>query len=784
MSGVAEVPKPASVLAKASASHDPVHTRPGRHRALDRRSLLRRLKRLATQARTGYSLAPAGLDRLGLTLACISSAWLLVVGLWEICAPYGAGHAALAPARGMIAENMLEHGVVGPVRTYTVGPPGPEDYYANHPWGSFWLQALMLAVFGRHEATFRLLPVLMTAVTPWLLYRLGRALYGPVAGGLAALGYAVMPIVLGFANFPGFEIPVVFGCVLTAWTTVRLLQTGRRRWLVFSTLALLWGYHSDWPYYIFALVLFGWLVLAHLALPRAWFAPVPRSQAWLLSGIALGLAVFTLALYAWLFEPAGGVEALLAQGRFRAGAHTLPLSEVLERRAYWIEVMFTPPAILLGKLMLFVFVLRLFLLRRGADIVPIAIFLMATVHYVVFENGASVHIYWPLPYAAYFALSLGLLGHLLAPLSTTAARLLGRRLSLRRAWRLALVVAAVLPLAILPDAVSALDYARRTGLRLNDDGHLNLQDFDKARAIEFLRERIPEGQLVNLHPSMFPNWAQEWLLHRPTRVTARAPHRGPPDQRFALLDTRFSSSSELHHHARAFAVTAVGPFWLVDAAGTPGTLSAFGLRTREPTLWERALVQAHDPIYSVAEDAWQQWEWRVHFGRAQAPPTTTPDTPDQLRIAHNAAVAAGAAQSAASFAARLLEGCRHDVHTRYTRQVELLALCLRSGVAPRMLLYFRSSAKLTGELQFDVRSRVTTPPWWSWVRSDDKLKVLGQRFWIPPSLWQPGFIYSYVVDLRRRPGREHYFGAWFSLDGSEAPRAIEREDPIPLLVLP
>ena len=36
---------------------------------------------------------------------------------------------------------------------------------------------------------------------------------------------------------------------------------------------------------------------------------------------------------------------------------------------------------------------------------------------------------------------------------------------------------------MLPDAVRTLKYAHMTGGRFNDDGHLNLQDRDKAAAL-------------------------------------------------------------------------------------------------------------------------------------------------------------------------------------------------------------------------------------------------------------------------------------------------------------
>src|SRR5512138_3294034 len=82
---------------------------------------------------------------LGFTL------WMLAIGLWEIAAPFGAGHAAVLPARGIIADNMLEYGIGYPVRNYAASRPTLEAAYAHHPFGTYYLFLLVRVLFGRHE---------------------------------------------------------------------------------------------------------------------------------------------------------------------------------------------------------------------------------------------------------------------------------------------------------------------------------------------------------------------------------------------------------------------------------------------------------------------------------------------------------------------------------------------------------------------------------------------------------------------------------------------------------
>lgn len=98
-------------------------------------------------------------ERIALVVVAISTLWMALVSSWEMLGPVLSEHWAAAASTGIIAENMLEWGIIGPVWDYPETRPAPELYYCHHPWGIFWVTTLFMKVFGRHDVVCRL-PVL------------------------------------------------------------------------------------------------------------------------------------------------------------------------------------------------------------------------------------------------------------------------------------------------------------------------------------------------------------------------------------------------------------------------------------------------------------------------------------------------------------------------------------------------------------------------------------------------------------------------------------------------
>jgi hypothetical protein len=719
----------------------------------------------------GLPPADGRVERVARIVTTIASVWYALAAAWEIAAPFGSGHVALTSARGIVAENMWTWGIIAPVREYTLDPPTPSMYYAHHPWGSFWTTSALFLVFGRHDFVCRLAPFLMSALSPPLLYAIGRAMWGPLAGALAAAGYAVLPIALAFANQNGFEVPVIFWCLVATWGYVRLHQTWQRRWLVVSVIGMLLAFNADWPSLVFGAVVLAWLFLVGLILPSRWFGGVDTrrfAQWWALSA---GVAVATVLLYVYLFRKADQLDNLFSQAELRAAGNQLPLSTVLENRRYWIQLMFTPLAIFVGKLAVPFFVVRLLALRRPLEIFPLAVLAMAIFEYVYFKQGADVHIYWPQLFAPYFAMSLGVLSASFeGALRWLLARLPGR---LRRVGVVPSFVAfgfwALVPLAMVRDGVRALRYGHDTGGRFNESGRIILQDVDKANMLLWLKPQLEGHTRVQLHTSMKQTWAQEWTLHRPTDETTRIPNGPLPEPtRYFIADSRFLEGKNQRTLAEHLAVRAVGSFWWADTLEAHAPISAYALQAREPSVFSRYFVAGVDPMYEVVPDPYRTWELRDAFAQTPNPPPALPArTLEQRRVRHNIAVSQGDHALADRLLAELVRDLEKSSRTRYTDGTRLLGTELRRGTVNKLAVFFANSEAKSSELDFRIVSVVEQKMTLSLVPLDDKERVVGMPFELSTTLWKPGYVYASETEIRARPGVERYYGYWYG--GASAP---------------
>jgi hypothetical protein len=723
-------------------------------------------------------------ERIARLIVLASTAWFALAVGWGLFGPIGGGHWAIVGSRGIMADNMVSWGVLGPVREYTLARPTPQLYYVHHPWGTYWVIGALMKVLGRHPYVPRLEPWLMSVATPPLLYGIGRVLWGPIPGALCALAYVVLPIALAFGDFPGFEVPLIFGCLLATWGYLRFQQRWRRRWMAVSLAGVLWSINADWESAVFLGTVLGGLLVAGLFLPR-WFGRVDArrfGQWWSLSFIIVVVTVFAYLAY---IKNAGLLEDFFNQEAKREKGNDQPLWQVLEARRYWIEVSFTPVAIAVGKLAAPIFVIRVLLLRRTLEIFPLALLLMATVEYVHFKNGADVHTFWPLPFAPYWALSVGLLARLALDLTTFVATRFDARLPKDAIPLGVLGSIGFIPLLILPDGVRGLNYARITGGRLNDRGRRIFQDVDKSAATEWFAGRMTETSRVQVHATFHSTWAVDWALRRPVVNVDSGPARSTGEDRYFLADLAFMKPGDQVKMARDFKITAVGQFVMVDRAAPPAPADGFVFDVREPGPLEWLLVAGTDPIRTVRPDPFYTWELRDEFGQVpNPPPTAAPTTLEEIRIAHNVAIAAGDDAAAEALKAKLIAGLDAQPTTRFTDGTTLLGERLVRGVAPVLDLYFLAAGPATSDdTQFDIQSVVERAPLGSLVSADPKAKAAGMPLALPPKLWKAGYIYADHTEIRHRPGREVFTGFFTGGNDATRPRPVDAARNVDLLTL-
>jgi hypothetical protein len=695
---------------------------------------------------------------------------MLAVGLWEFAGPVLGGHFAVVGARGIIADNFLTWKIMSPVRSYMLAPPQGGDVYAHHPWGTFWILGACRYLLGRHDWIPRVYPVVMSTLMPGLLFVFGRSLWGNIPGALCALGWAVLPITLSFAQFPGFEVPVIFGCIWVSWAVVRFRQTAQIRWGFWALLGILFAAHTDWTASLYILLVYGLAVLALAFAPARSLENVPARRAlrfWVLGVMAVLLC---LLFYVRAFDKLGLTQDWLRSAEFRSSGHEQPFKQVLLGRRFWLETMFTEIGIVVILLGAVVMLLRLVLTRRFEEWLPLLLLLVTSVHYFYFKNAADIHIYWPLPFAAQFALSLGAIGaSLLTILRTDKPGVEASNAN----YQSELVVLSVLGLAallIMPDGLRGLNFSRNSGGRFNEHGRLILQDVDKTLALRFFAERIPAQSRVAFDTSMRFNWSQEFALQHPTTEVSLQ-NMGKGGERYRLLDSRFTSASTLSQIAGQSPITVVGPYWLIDGDKDRTALTAYRFVDREPKLWERFLEQAHDPMQRIEEDPLATWELRLHYGQTPNPePEVRPIGLEQMRIYYNLSVSLGDTESAKKYRELLEHKLDRTFDEPFPNGSRLVGQRLTQGVLPHLELYFLAPGPLDPNKTYSIWSNVKEHARLSFVIPDDTTKSQSLRFSIPPSLWKAGMMYVSVSEIRKRPGLEEFEGAWAYVQGTDTRR--------------
>lgn len=690
-------------------------------------------------------------------MAALFSVGFAAATLWELAAPFGAGHVAASTAIGIAAENMLRWHIAAPVTHYTFARPTPSDWYCNHPFGIFWWQLPFSALLGHRDLACRLPPALLSMATPPLVYLVGRSVWGAVAGAVAAAAFAVLPIALAFSAFNALEVPVMFTVLVALWGTVRFAQTGRRRWCALSLGGMLVALQADWSAWIYVAVVLG------AAAPRALgggglgvVAP-RRLRAWWLGGCALVVA--SALFYGLLFARTGQLQHVLFMARLRTHGGGRSLPALLASRRYWIEVCFTPLGIALGVVAVPIVAARALRRRRAVDALPLAVLVMALVQYLVFTNGADVHIFWPHLFALWFALGMGALAACVADARPRAT----------------LVVGLALCLAILPDGLRALDFGRATGLRFDEKGRFIEQSLDQTAALRWFSARMADGTGLGLHSSAHHSWSLDWALERPLREERVLPSGRDARFRYFAADRRSLSAAELQQLGRAYAVIGVGALLLIDRDAPPAPAQGFAIVRREPTLRERVFGSAHDPVMTVAPDPFATWELRQLLAQPlNALPSVVPPRLDARLTAHNAALAAGDDVQAARLGDEILAVIDRRPARRLDNGVELLGVQLEPGVAPRLHVLFGAPGILAPAQPFVVRAEVVRTPAWSMVPPPPS-RLVAPPPMVPTSLWRAGFWYESVVELRPSAGRERYRGGFaLPADGAGAVELLER----------
>jgi len=726
------------------------------------------------------------IERVARGVAGAACVWFAFAAAWGCFQIPGGGHNdGSSAAVALHALPIIQWHIPYPSSdTFATSPPSPASYYCHHPFGVFYLSALVAFVLGKHDVVVHLPAILMSIAIPPLLFSIGKKHWGAIAGAATACGYVVVPIAIGFANYHNLETICIFGTLLFFWGLSHHRMAASMAGLVVVC-------SGDWIGYVLVAPILGWAFLRAFVLPAR--ATPPFAFRWYARWWAMSvvIAIGSLLLWLGLFYKADRIGEWIGSGEMRAGGQDTPLRVALASRKDWIDFSFTPFAIGLGKLMAPLCLVRAIVIRLDCELYALSVLFGALVQYVVFKRGADVHIFWPHYFAAYFALALGQL----TATTTLAARrideLIARPMAARWSGWLALALGLAPALAMAPDAVRSLPIWRRTGGKYDDHGSPFRSEIDMLYVVKnVVAPRTPPGASVDQHPDIPVSWEHRWAAMRAPHPSAASEVLAPDAARHPIWFARPSglTTDEQVRIVAAAHVEVYGDAWVVNQGVGPAPIDAWKVTNREPNFFEWLLYGGWEPMrsISVAPDPLATWEWRVHFGQPTAPPLA-PNTPslEDLRILHNVAAFGGDVARAAELEKQILSKLDPTVTASFEQGVRLVGVRLTHGVRPCIEAWFEAKGPTSGRATFAARSAVEASARFSLIPADSTERDMGV---LPPpistKLWRPGFLYTIEVVLNHRIGRERYWGYWVSQDGSPAPGRIDAATPIVLATVP
>jgi hypothetical protein len=292
--------------------------------------------------------------------------------------------------------------------------------------------------------------------------------------------------------------------------------------------------------------------------------------------------------------------------------------------------------------------------------------------------------------------------------------------------------------------------------------------------------------VLDVHPSLGWYWQYMWKVQSEAR-TVMSPQAGSNNvatHPFWTARSSLMSSDEVRRIAGSAHVKVYGSTWIVDQREPPAPVDVYSMNEHEPNLFEWLVYGGTEPTRTIGKtpDPWLTWELRAHIGQTAPMPAGEPKTPDEIRIAYNAAVARNDGAEAARWRARIDTLLDRTKAAQFDHGVNLIGARVTGGVEPKVESWFECTSPM-GDLSFNVRSTMEAKGRFSLIPPDPMDREMALGALLPTKLWQPGMIYSTYAVANHRIGIERYWGYWGTRDGSPPPRRVDGQQETTLATL-
>ncbi|MGY6276405.1 GtrA family protein [Methylomonas sp. MgM2] len=182
----------------------------------------------------------------GIAVGCV----LLVRGIADPWVGLGDGDGALFSA---IARNYLKFGIFelkfGQLINFEDIEPMQGVYYLHHPPLVPILTSVMFYLFGETEAIARLVSVLATLATGYILFFLVKKSTNTQLGMLSVFFFITYPSTIFFGRKPGYEAVTLFFLVLITFIYKEYKDNNKMSTLICLGISIIFGTASDWAAY-------------------------------------------------------------------------------------------------------------------------------------------------------------------------------------------------------------------------------------------------------------------------------------------------------------------------------------------------------------------------------------------------------------------------------------------------------------------------------------------------------------------------------------------------------
>jgi hypothetical protein len=134
---------------------------------------------------------------------------------------------------------------------------GENIYHLNHPPLLQILIALSYSLFGVHEWSARLVPILFSLSSIVLLYIIVQILFNKETALLASICASFMPMSAYFGRIVNFEAVVLFFVLLVVLGYVQWIETNKEKYYYLAVIGILLGGLVDWPFFLILPFLLG-----------------------------------------------------------------------------------------------------------------------------------------------------------------------------------------------------------------------------------------------------------------------------------------------------------------------------------------------------------------------------------------------------------------------------------------------------------------------------------------------------------------------------------------------